>query len=213
MTAPTPSVVRYDTHTSPNYARVLLALEVLALIAGYFVFPRLPFIFEGHALTLLAGLAVVGLPAFYYAVSGEYRAGTLGHASAFVLAREFIEVPDARGEPMHFATQGLVLRVRHVRVAYTVAMLPVAEVPRGAVIELEGGGLKRRISTLTLVNASHAPSLLRDLARVASGQEPLGPTQALPPETPYRTAPQATATEPERDALDDALDDELAKMD
>ena len=123
--------------------------------------------------------ALVGLPVFYYAVSGEYRAGTLGHPSAFLLAREFIEVPDARGEPMRFATQGLVLRVRHVRVVYTVSMLPVADAPRGAVIGVEGGGLKRRISTLTLVHASHAPSLLRDLARVASGQDPLGAMQAV----------------------------------
>ena len=69
------------------------------------------------------------------------------------------------------------------------------------------------VSTLTLVHASHAPSLLRDLARVASGQDPLGLMQAMAPETPYRTAPQEAMAEPERDALDDALDDELAKMD
>jgi hypothetical protein len=121
---------------------------------------------------------------------------------------------------MRFATQGLALRLVHVRVVYTVALLPIADVPRGVVIELAGGGMKRRISTLTLVHEAHATLLLSDLTRIVGGQAPLGPDQATPPESAYRTAAsdatKADASKPdesERDALDDALDDELAKMD
>jgi hypothetical protein len=207
---------RYNVHTPQRYAAVLLVLGVLAAVAAFFVLPLLPHLFDGHAFTLLGGLAVIALPVLYYAVTPEYRAGLSGQPSAITLSREFIEVPDTRGVPMRFATQGLTLRVTHIRVVYVIAVVPVADIPRGAVIELEGGGMRRRISTLTLIHEAHAPLLLHDLSRVLAGQDPLGPDQAKSPETAYRTAPRdapQTQAAPERDALDDALDDELAKMD
>ena len=215
MSKPT-TLVHYEVRTPPLYAAILFELTVLALVAAYVVLPLLPFLFEGHALPLLGGLAIALLPMFYYLVTPEYRAGKIGHSSKITLCRDFIEVPDAKGRPMRFATAALTIRVTHVRVVYTVAMLPVANVPRGSVIELEGGGLKRRISTLTLLDETKASPLLHDLTRIAVAQDPLGPDAATPPQTAYRTAPTqalgASSTE-ERDALDDALDDELAKMD
>ncbi len=92
-----------------------------------------------------------------------------------------------------------------MRVVYTVALLPVANIARGVVIELDGGGIKRRISTLTLVDKAQATILLSDLQRIAAGLDPLGADQAKA---------NATAdTSKMHDALEDYLDRELAHMD
>lgn len=187
------------------YAVVLLVLVGLALVAAWFVLPLLPFLFRGHTFILLLGLAMIGLPVFYYIVTPEYRAGRVGRPSAIMLSHDCIEVPDTRGAPMRFATQGLALRLVHMRVVYTVALLPVANIARGVVIELASGGIKRRISTLTLVDKAQATFLLADLQRVAAGQDPLGPAQVL--------ANAVAATAKTRDVLEDALDRELAHMD
>lgn len=183
----------------------MLALVGLALVAAWFALPLLPFLFRGHTLIMFIGLAMIGFPVFYYIVTPEYRAGRVGRPSAIVLTRDFIEVPDARGTPMRFATQGLALRLVHVRVVYTVALLPVANIARGVVIELDGGGRKRRISTLTLVDKAQATILLSDLQRVAAGLDPLGADLAK--------ANAAADTSKMHDALEDYLDRELAHMD
>ena len=76
------------------------------------------------------GLAVIALPVLYYAVTPEYRAGLSGQPSTITLAREFIEVPDTRGAPIRFATQGLTLRVTHIRVVYVIAVVPGSRISR-----------------------------------------------------------------------------------
>lgn len=189
--------VLYPVQTQSLYWIVVGALIMIGLgSAGLLVF----MLVNGLLSWLLIGLCglLVILPVIYVATTAEYRA-----QGVIRLARDLVEVPDARGEPLRFPVDRLQLAVTRVKVRFTMVGLPIATVSRGMVLDLQADGVRRRISTLALVEPDHGECLLADLERVRRGEDPRGPAAFAAPPSPPRP----------RDALEAQLDRELAALD
>ncbi len=189
--------VQYPLHTPPLYWVVVGALGMLGLAsAGQLVY----MLGSGYLSWTILGLCglMVAIPIIYVVTTAEYRA-----RGVIRLARDLVEVPDARGQPLRFPVDRLQLEVTRVRVRYKVAGIAVASMSRGMVLDLRADGLRRRISTLALVDPDHGECLLADLERVRRGEDPRGPAAFARPPSPPRP----------RDALEAELDRELAALD
>jgi len=197
VTSRTMPPVEYPVHTPPLYWIVVGALGSLGVTgAGLIVY----MLANGDLAWSLLGLCALlcALPVLYVKTTGEYRA-----RGSIRLARDLVEVPDEHGEPLRFPVARLELHVTRVRVRVTMVAVPVASVARGMVLDLRAGAVRRRISTLTLVDPGEGESLLADLERVRRGEDPRGPGALAAPPSPPRP----------RDALEDQLDRELAALD
>lgn len=190
--------IDYPVRTPPLYWLVLallLALSLgglgLVLVDGAGLLRH-----GGWTLTLLT-LAIVAIAPIYALTTGEYRAR--GHIRLTV---DSIELPDARGQPLRFDPRQAELQLTRITVRYSLALIPVADIARGTVIDLRCGPLRRRLSTLTLVERDHAAALLADLERVRRGEPPQGPHARIPAPPPR---PQSE--------LERQLDRELAALD
>jgi hypothetical protein len=187
-------MVEYPVRTPPLYFVVSAVLLVIALpSAGVFVLA----LASGRWSTAVIALVLTVVPIIYLATTGEYRVGR----AAVRISSERIEIPGFRGEPVVFATRGLVVHARRVVVRLRMGLVPVGEVERGFVIELVSATARRRISTLALVDSEHTGPLLEDLERVCRGEEPFGPHRRPPP-PPKRP-----------DEYDEQLERELAALD
>ncbi|HEY5950194.1 MAG TPA: hypothetical protein VIV40_32080 [Kofleriaceae bacterium] len=134
--------------------------------------------------------------AFWFGMSA-YRVG--GGRNLIRFYPDRIEVPAVRErKPIVFVREGLELEVRDVVVRYRLAMTTLADIKRGKLIELRGGGHKRKLSTLTLDDRHDEAALIADLQRFVTGQPAIGRAahDAPPPRTEY----------------DDRIDRELAQL-
>ncbi|WAS97385.1 hypothetical protein [Nannocystis punicea] len=191
--------VVYPVRTPLAYWLVVGALFGLAAGAGYLCLLALGQGVVSWKIVGLGGL-VVAAPVIYFLATAEYRArGEIRVGTAQV------EVPDARGEVVRFASAALELKITRVIVRFMFTVVPVGEVPRGMVIELREGGRRRRISSLTLVDPQHGEALVADLERVRQGLPPQGPRA---PQGPTTRRPQRP-----RDEFEAQLERELAAMD
>lgn len=189
--------VLYPVRTPPAYWFVVAALALLGAVgAGLAIYMLAQGLFSWTIGGL--GLLVAVVAVVYVQTTKEYRARGLIRVSP-----EFVEVPDPRGAPLRFPTAGLRLTVTRVSVRYKVSGIPVANVSRGAVIELRAGEMRRRISTLTLVDPEQAPALIADLEALVRGEAPRGPQPPQPRSVPVG-AP---------DRLEQQLERELAALD
>lgn len=189
--------VLYPVHTPPLYWVVVGALGMLGLSSAVLLVYMLGTGYMSWTLLGLGGL-MVAIPIIYVLTTAEYRA-----QGVIRLARDLVEVPDARGEPLRFPLDRLQLVVTRVKVRYSVGGISVATMSRGMVLDLRADGLRRRISTLALVVPDHGECLLADLERVQRGEDPRGPAAFAAPPSPPRP----------RDALEAQLDRELAALD
>jgi hypothetical protein len=187
-------MVEYPVRTPPLYFAISAVLLVIAIPSAVVSVLALA---SGRWLDAAIALALAIVPVIYLATTGEYRVGR----AAFRISSERIEIPGLRGEAVVFETRGLVVHVKRVVVRYSFALVPVADVERGFVIELASGSARRRLSTLTLVEPEHTAWLLEDLERVCRGEEPFGPHRRPPP------PPKAP------DHYDAELERELAALD
>jgi hypothetical protein len=191
-------MVSYPVRTPPLYWAVIACLcgtsAIVIHVAGPLLFDFAP----QHLLIVALAWVVVLLPGLYFAATGEYRTGRHG---AITLSLDRIELPDPQGRSLRLSVASLTVASTHVKVRVHVAGIPAATVPRGTLIDLRAGSVRRRISTLTLSNPDHAELLLDDLGRVQRGEAPLGPDR--PPTAPERDV---------RDRYDDALDAELERL-
>lgn len=198
-------MVSYPVRTPPLYWAVIALLCGGSGLVIYLLGPLL-FTLDSnpkHLIVLVFAWCGVLLPGLYFLTTGEYRAGRGG---AIRLSREHVEVPDTRGRVLRLPVASLTIAVTHVNVRVRVAGIPVATVPRGAVLDLRAGDVRRRISTLTLARPGYAESLLDDVTRLLRGEAPLGPHRLAPPPPPPAPKPQ------ERDRYDEALDAELDRL-
>lgn len=186
--------IEYPVRTPPAYWPVAVLITLLGwgglatvLGAG---------LFHASWTILLLTAAMAAIPPIYLLTTPEYRA-----RGSIRLSVDAIEVPDAHGVPLRFDPRTAQLQLTHVTVRYSIAAIPVADVRRGTVLDLRSGDLRRRISTLTLVQPDHAAALLEDLERVRRGEPPRGPH--IRPDLPPR---------PQSD-LERQLDCELAALD
>lgn len=189
--------VEYPVQTPLLYWVVIGALGMLGLLsAGLLVY----MLGTGHVSWTIVGLAglMVIVPIVYVWTTPEYRA-----RGVIRLARDLVEVPDARGEPLRLPIDELKFTVAYVKVRLKVGGLTVGSVSRGMVLDLRANAVRRKISTLALVDPGQGESLLADLERVHRGEEPRGPAAFFTPPSPPRP----------RDALEAELDRELAALD
>jgi hypothetical protein len=189
--------VEYPVHTPPLYWVVAGALVMLALTGAGLLVYMLSSGYLSWTLLGLCGLLVL-VAIVYLWTTAEYRA-----EGVIRLARDLVEVPGARGEPLRFPVDRLQLEMTRVKVRYSVGGVPIATMSRGTVLDLRADGLRRRISTLALVEPDHGECLLADLERVRRGEDPRGPAAFARPPSPPRP----------RDALEAELDRELAALD
>ncbi len=189
--------VDYSVRTPPGYWAVVAALSVLGVICAGTIVWMLARGYVSWTVLLLGGLITV-LPVIYFKTSGEYRA-----RGVVRLGVGFIEVPGERGDMLRFAVPGVAVVVTRVAVRYLVFGLPMADVSRGSVIELDDGKQRRRISTLTLLDADLAAPMLADIDAVLAGGAPRGPIAAEP-----RRPPPGPP-----DRLEQQLERELAALD
>lgn len=191
--------IDYPVRTPPSYWLVLVLIVALCIGGLATIASMGPgLLLHGGWTLLLLTVLMAAIPPIYIATTGEYRARGQIHVGL-----DAITVPDARGRPLRFDPRTLQLGLTHVTVRVSVAVIPVADVRRGTVLDLRDGPLRRRISTLTLVEREHTAALLGDLERVRRGEPPQGPHARG--ETPPGPRPQ---TELERQ-----LDRELAALD
>ena len=192
--------VLYPVRTPPTYWLVLAAIVMCGLAGGGLAI--LALVSGQHSPTILGlgGLLAV-VPVVYVLTTAEYRA-----RGVIRLLADRVEVPGPRGEPLRFMAAGLRLRITRVAVRYKVAGIPVADVSRGAVIDLRSGALKRRISTLTLIDRDQAAALLEDLEALCRGEATGGPLPLLP------RAPVGSPVG-SSDRLERQLERELAALD
>jgi hypothetical protein len=189
-------VIDYPVRTPPAYWPVavlitLLCFGGLATVVGAGLFHA------SWTILLLTALMAV-IPPIYILTTPEYRA-----RGSIRISVDAIEVPDAHGVPLRFDPRTVQLQLTRVTVRYSIAAIPVADVNRGTVLDLRSGDLRRRISTLTLVERDHTAALLDDLERVRRGEPPQGPHIRIGPPPPPR---------PQSD-LENQLDRELAALD
>lgn len=146
---------------------------------------------------LLALAVCSACVAFWFGMSA-YRVGGGRNLIRFYVDR--LEVPAVRErKPLVFTREaGLEVFVRDVLVQYRLAWTALATVKRGKLIELRGGGIKRKLSTLVLDDRHDEPALIADLQRFVAGQPALGRAahDVPPPRTEY----------------DDRIDRELAAL-
>lgn len=186
----------YPVRTPPAYWAVVVALWVLAAVCAGLIVYMLWSRYMSWTILGLGGFMTV-LPVLHLWTSKEYRA-----SGAVRVARDFIEVPGDRGEVLRFVVPGVAVVVTRVMVRYLVIGLPVADVSRGAVIELHDGTKRRRLSTLTLIDRDLTAALLADIDAVLAGQAPRGPIAAEPRRPPGPP-----------DRLEQQLERELAALD
>ena len=189
--------VEYPVRTPLLYWVVVGALGMLGLTsAGLLVY----MLGSGHMSWTILGLCglLIIVPIVYVWTTPEYRA-----RGVIRLARDLVEVPDARGEPLRFPVEHLKFTVTYVKVRLKMGGLTVGTMSRGMVLDLRANTTRRRISTLALVDPEQGESLLADLERVQRGEEPRGPAAFFTPPAPPRP----------RDALEAQLDRELAALD
>lgn len=189
--------IAYPVRTPPAYWFVVVALFGLGAVAGYYTLLALSHGIGSWTILGVGGL-MTALPAAYLLTTPEYRA-----QGAIRVGHDFVDVPDGRGAPIRFHAPALALTITRVSVRLTFTVVPVADFSRGMVLDLREGALRRRISTLTLVDPAQAAALVEDLERVRRGEPPLGPNPPNPPRRP----------DPTRDELEARLDRELAAMD
>ncbi len=189
----------YPVRTPPAYWFVLAALILLGAIGLGLALLALSHGAASLSITGL-GLLLAIVPPWYYLSTGEYRA-----AGRIRVGPDIIEVPDARGAPLQFAVSRLRLHLTRVEVRHTLFGVPIARTPRGTVLDLRDGLLRRRISTLTLLDPDQAEPLLADIERVRRGEPPLGPHELVLDPTKQVQRP--------RSALEEQLDRELAALD
>jgi hypothetical protein len=169
----------------------ITALCVIVLAAMLFLDSRVPPSFVFLALALCSACV-----AFWFGMS-SYRVGGGRNLIRFYVDR--LEVPAVRERaPMVFQREGLQVGIKNVVVNYRVALVSVGTVKRGILIELQGGGRRRKLSTLTLHDIHDEPALIADLERFVAGQPAIGRAahDAPPPRTSY----------------DDRIDRELAQL-
>lgn len=146
---------------------------------------------------LLALAVCSACVAFWFGMSA-YRVGGGRNLIRFYVDR--LEVPAVRErKPLVFTREaGLEVFVRDVLVQYRLAWTALATVKRGKLIELRGGGIKRKLSTLVLDDRHDELALIADLQRFVAGQPALGRAahDVPPPRTEY----------------DDRIDRELAAL-
>jgi hypothetical protein len=184
---------RYQVRTPIALWMVNGAVTALCLIVVGLMFSEqnVPGVFVLLALALCS-VAV----AFWFGMSA-YRVGGGRNLIRFYADR--LEVPAVRErQPLVFARADLQLRVRDVVVKYRLALTSLATVKRGKLIELSGGGVTRKLSTLVLHDRADEPALIADLQRFMAGQPALG-----------RAAHDAPAP---RTEYDDRIDRELAQL-
>ena len=192
------ATIDYPVRTSPLYWVVAAVLVLIGLFGLSTI--GLTLLYGGPwTLTLLTAV-LVALPPIYILGTPEYRA-----RGQIRVGLDAVEVPGPGDQPLRFDPRTLQLHLTRVRVRYTIAMIPVADVQRGTVLELRDGHLHRRISTLTLVHPEHASALIDDRERVRRGEPPQGP-QARPLDAP--PPPPRPQSELERQ-----LERELAALD
>lgn len=189
--------VLYPVRTPPAYWFVVAVVVLCGAVGAGLAIYTLAI---GHPSWKYVGIGalVVGGAVVYVQTSKEYRARGLVR-----LSPEFVEVPDPRGAPLRFPTAGLQLTVTRVSVRYKMFGIAMADVSRGSVIELRAGAMRRRISTLTLVDPEQAPALIADLEALVRGEAPRGPQPPQPRSVPV--GPQ--------DRLEQQLERELAALD
>lgn len=186
--------VSYPVRTPLLYWAIVGVVTVLCLFGAGMVVWSLRYGIS--PLLDLAGLALLATPIVYFATTREYRVQGAVH-----LAQDELVVPDHRGRPLHFRVPGVRIQFTRVTVRVRYGLIPVGDISRGTVVEFSDAFHRRRLSTLTLVDADHKDALLADLERVLRGEAPLGPLSLTPP-------PPRPQTE-----LEAQLDRELAALD
>lgn len=192
--------ITYEVRTPRLYWGVVGALALISLGMLVFILPAMtprPSHQASDLLFTALTLFGIAMPVLYVALTREYRA-----KGAIRLSLERLEIPDEGGHPLVFIPRETTIAVRPVVVHYLAFGLTVHKGSRGYVLELSGPGLRRRISTMTLVDGARVPALLADLELIQRGLPPRGldPTPPGPPDSP-------------RDDYDDKLDQELARLD
>jgi hypothetical protein len=146
---------------------------------------------------LLALAVCSACVAFWFGMSA-YRVGGGRNLIRFYADR--LEVPAVRErKPLVFTREaGVEILVRDVLVQYRLGWTALASVKRGKLVELRGGGRKRKLSTLVLDDRHDEAALIADLRRFVAGQPAIGRAghDAPPPRTTY----------------DDRIDRELAAL-
>lgn len=173
-------------------ANGLLAGLCALVFAAMLIFDRVP------ALFVFLAIGLAGATIAFWASMSAYRVG--GTRNLIRIYADRIEVPNvSRRAPLVFAREGLSITIRDVLVNYRLALMTVARVSRGKLIELSNATQKRTLSTLVLDDRGDEPALIADLARFLAGQPAIGRAahDVPPPRTEY----------------DDILDRELANVD
>ena len=189
--------VEYPVRTPLLYWVVIGALGTLGLTSAGLLVYMLGSGYMSWTILGLCGLLII-VPIVYVWTTPEYRA-----RGVIRLARDLVEVPDARGEPLRFPVEHLKFTVAYVKVRLKMGGLTVGTMSRGMVLELRANTTRRKISTLALVDPEQGESLLADLERVRRGEDPRGPAAFMSPPSPPRP----------RDVLEAQLDRELAALD
>ncbi|NVB79024.1 MAG: hypothetical protein HOV81_11550 [Kofleriaceae bacterium] len=172
-------------------ANGLLAGLCLLVFAAMLMFDHVP------ALAVFLAVGLAGATIAFWTSMSAYRVG--GTRNLIRIYADRIEVPSvSRRAPLVFPREGLSVTVRDVLVNYRLALMTVARVSRGKLIELSCSTQKRTLSTLVLDDRGDEPALLADLGRFLASQPAIGRAahDAPPPRTEY----------------DDILDRELANV-
>jgi hypothetical protein len=188
-------LARYHVRTPMALWMVNGALSALCVIVlgAMVLFDR-----AAPGIFVLLALAVCSAcVAFWFGMSA-YRVGGGRNLIRFYADR--IEVPAVRErKPLVFIRDaGLEVIVRDMVVQYRLGLTSLATVKRGKLIELRGGGVRRKLSTLVLDDSHDEVALLADLQRFVAGEPALGRAahDVPPPRTEY----------------DDRIDRELAQL-
>ena len=190
--------------TPASYWLVVFALGCLGAVGFALLVTGAGMPGAGSHPWLLATCALLGVaPIAYFAGTPEYRVG--GGRGAIRFFPDRIEVPAAVGpRPLVFPRQGLLVTQREVLVRLGLTGVALR---RGTVLEIQRATMKRRISTLTLVDQNTEEALLADLQLFVQGQAPLGAVLEA------CEALMAKALSPKRDVYDEQLDREIAEYD
>ena len=131
-----------------------------------------------------------------FALDSAYRVGAGRHLIRFHDDR--LELPPVTGRaPLVFRRGETAITLKRQVVRVRFMLVPVGDLPRGTVVEVRGGGVTRKLSTLVLANRDDASYLIADLERFTAGEAAIGRVTPVVPRTEY----------------DDKLDRELAEMD
>jgi len=151
----------YRMRTPIGYWIVMALLGLLAAASLALLTFSLGLSGSRLGLQILMG-ALVFLPLGYWLTTPQYRIGS--GAGLLRILEETIEVPASSGsDPIVFRREGLELTWREVLVELRLFFIPITTIRRGALLELRSPGLRRRISTLTLVDEGAEEALWRDL--------------------------------------------------